>query len=243
MVTALLLSLTTTLPSDTTVLVAGIEMPFVRVEPGAFEREIRPDQFQRVVLTEGFWLGKYEVTQETWQAVMESSSGEGQLQHPARQVSWIEVAEFLERASASVEGWKFRLPTEAEWEYAARAGSTTDWASGQDSLALLDYAWIRVNAGGAVQPVGGRRPNAWGLHDMHGNVWEWVVDWFAPHPKDTQLTDPDGPPTGEHKVFKGGGWSHDAKFSRATSRFMMAPDMGINFVGFRVVLSEFGKKN
>ena len=75
---------------------------------------------------------------------------------------------------------------------------------------------------------------------MHGNVWEWVVDWFAPHPKAVQLTDPAGPSGGKHKVFKGGGWSHEAKFARVTSRIMMAPDMGINFVGFRVVLSETG---
>ena len=73
---------------------------------------------------------------------------------------------------------------------------------------------------------------------MHGNVWEWVLDWFAPHPKDSQLIDPLGPASGEHRVFKGGGWYQEAKFSRANSRFMMAPDMGINFVGFRVVLSE-----
>ncbi|NNF12129.1 MAG: formylglycine-generating enzyme family protein [Gemmatimonadetes bacterium] len=235
MITALLLSLSITLPSDTTVLVAGVETPFVRLEPGTFERENGPDEFQRVVLTEGFWLGKYEVTWEAWEAVMGNRDDQSQPSHPARQVSWIEVSEFLERASAGVEGWGFRLPTEAEWEYAARAGSPSDWTSGPDSLILLEYAWIRRNAEGAVQPVGGRRPNAWGLHDMHGNVWEWTADWMGPYPDQVSVTDPKGPTIGTERVRRGGSAVYGAAAARSSYRYQQPPNRGNGNLGFRIV--------
>ena len=235
MLTALLLTITLSAPSDTTVIVEGVETQFVRIAPGAFEREVRPGVVQRVELTSGFWIGKYEVTWEAWEAVMGSGSGQGPLNHPVRRVRWLEIEEFLRRASNATAGWVFRLPTEAEWEYAARAGTTSDWASGTDSLALRDYAWIRANTGGAVQPVGGRRPNAWGLHDMHGNVWEWVSDWMGPYPDARTVADPTGPLSGSERVRRGGSAVYGASAARSSYRYQQPPHRGNGNLGFRIV--------
>ena len=235
MIAALLLSLSLALPSDTTVLVGGVGLSLVRLEPGSFQREVGPDSVQRVVLTEGFWLCTHETTWDLWEAVMGQGDVSGQPKHPVRGVSWTEIVEFLDRASAFADGWKFRLPTEAEWEYAARAGSTSDWATGSDSVALHDHAWIRTNAGGVVQPVEGRSPNAWGLHDMHGNVWEWVSDWKGPYPDAPVVTDPEGPPIGTERVRRGGSAVYGARAARSSYRYQQPPDRGNGNLGFRIV--------
>lgn len=216
----------------------------VAVDPGRYVRVT--DVQQTITLTKRFWIGTHEISQAEYQSVMGSNPSffKGETL-PVEKVKFDQAVEFCRaltlkdrKAGRIRQDMIYRLPTEAEWEFACLGGATTPF-SFSDIDKVGDFVWSAENGEDKTQPVGGKKPNAWGLYDMHGNVWEWVVDWFAPHPKESQLTDPEGPPSGEHKVFKGGGWSHEAKFSRATSRFMMAPDMGINFVGFRVVLSEF----
>ncbi len=131
--------------------------------------------------------------------------------------------------------YEYRLPTEAEWEHACRAGTTNQFSFGDAAAEAEQYAWTWENSDGSPHPVGLKRPNPWGLHDIHGNVWEWCFDWFGDYPA-MDVTDPAGPAQGKFKVFRGGGWNNDALFARSANRFMMAPANGINFVGFRVAL-------
>ena len=163
----------------------------------------------RVKISRPFWLGKYEVTQEQWQAVMGNnpSNFQGRPKNPVEMVSWQDCQLFLKTLSEKLKK-KFRLPTEAEWEYACRAGAATEFYFGNNVQALGDYAWTPQNAAGSTQPVGRKRPNAWGLHDMAGNVWEWCEDWFALYDKQPQK-DPKGPPSGAARVVRGGSWSRD----------------------------------
>jgi len=215
----------------------------VAVDPGRYVRVT--DGQQAITLTKRFWIGTHEVSQKEYQSLMGSNPSffKGETL-PVEKVKFHQAVEFCraltlrdQKEGRIRQDMYYRLPTEAEWEFACLGGATTPFSFGDEGKAR-EFVWSTENGEDKTQPVGQKKPNAWGLYDMHGNVWEWVVDWFALHPKEPHLTDPEGPPTGEHKVFKGGGWSHEAKFSRATSRFMMAPDMGINFVGFRVILSE-----
>lgn len=211
---------------------------------------IRAGTFQRirfpVAITRDYWLGKYEVTQGEFLSVMgrNPSHFTNGLNLPVEKVSFLEASNYCaavtsrERAAGRLpEGYVYRLPYESEWEYACRAGSTNQFHFGNDPDLAGDFAWTGENGDGAPHPVGTKRPNAWGLHDMHGNVWEWCLDWFAPYPAEP-LTDPTGPPTGKFKLFKGGGWNQDAEYARASSRFMMSPSNGIHFVGFRIALAQ-----
>jgi len=215
----------------------------IAIDPGSFVRVT--DQQQNITISQKFWIGTHEITQSKFESLMGNNpsffKGENL---PVDKVTFDQAVSFCKaltlndlREGRIRENMIYRLPSEAEWEFACLGGSNSPFSFGEVSQAN-DFAWSAENSDDKTQIVGKKQPNAWGLYDMHGNVWEWVLDWFAPHPKDPQLIDPIGPPNGEHRVFKGGGWYHEAKFSRANSRFMMAPDMGINFVGFRVVLSE-----
>ena len=136
-----------------------------------------------VEISRGFWLGKYEVTQGQWKAVMDDEPWSGRARvisdssHPAVIISWDEVQEFIRRINEEAGEELYRLPTEAEWEYACRAGTQTRWSFGDDTSQLKNYAWYFNNTEGA-KAVGSRLPNPWGLYDMHGNVWEWVQDWY-----------------------------------------------------------------
>ena len=198
-----------------------------------------------VTLSRDFWIGKYEVTQAEYAAVVGSNPSHftGDLQRPVEKVSFVEAGGFcaaLSRRESEAgrlpPGYVYRLPYEAEWEYACRAGATNLFGFGDDAAQAGEFAWTAENSDAATHPVGGKRPNAWGLHDMHGNVWEWCQDWFEPYPA-KPVTDPVGPATGKFKVFKGGGWNQDAEYARSANRFMMSPSNGIHFVGFRIVLA------
>jgi len=197
-----------------------------------------------VTITRDFWIGKYEVTQSEFASVLgrNPSHYTGDTKRPVEKITFFDASNYCavvtqrERAAGHVpKGFEYRLPTEAEWEYACRAGSTNLFAFGDDVSIADEFAWTAENCEATTQPVGMKRPNAWGLHDMHGNVWEWCSDWFAPYPG-AAVTDPVGPATSEYKVFKGGGWNQDADFARVSSRFMMSPSNGIHYVGFRLAL-------
>jgi formylglycine-generating enzyme required for sulfatase activity len=203
---------------------------------GALEHE-KPQH--RVSISKPFYLGKYEVTQAQWTAVMNSnpSTFEGQ-SNPVVNVSWDEAQEFVKRLNQKEGTSRYRLPTEAEWEYAARAGTSSIWFFGDDAGALSSYAWFDGNSGETTHPVGQKQPNPWGLYDMHGNVWEWVQDWYGERYYSSSMsTDPKGPSTGSSRVRRGGSWGRSAKYCRSAYRSSYSPDFHSDGVGFRLVLS------
>ena len=188
-------------------------------------------------LSKPFYLGQYEVTQGQWQAVMghNPSRFKGDPNLPVEQVTWEDVQAFIRRLNARESGTTYRLPTEAEWEYAARAGTTTDYSFGDDPRLLGEYAWYAENAERKTHPVGQKKANAWGLHDMHGNVWEWVQDWYSkPYPSGT-VTDPQGPASGSIRVYRGGSWITHARNCRVSYRNDQAPGGRVVYVGFRLL--------
>ena len=151
-------------------------------------------------------------------------------------VSWYDAVEFCRRLSDKT-GKTVRLPTEAEWEYACRAGSKTRFPFGDSESALGDYAWCGSNSGGKTNPVGQKKPNAWGLYDMHGNVWDWCADWYGDYPKGA-ATDPQGPAAGRDRFLRGGSWNNVAGSCRAASRRKFGP--GSRFyidIGFRCAMT------
>ena len=221
--------------------VVPLEMEFVRIPAGTFVMGSPEDEEGRdtdetrhqVTLSQGFWMGKYEVTQSEWAAVMGSnpSGFKGCLRCPVESVSWDYVQEFLRRLNEreSGSGYVYRLPTEAEWEYAARAGT-----SGARYGELDSIAWFHDNAGGTTHPVGEKEANPWGLHDMLGNVGEWTSDWYGEYPS-VPVTDPAGPSTGSARVFRGGGWPRPAGLIRAAFRYIGGSGTRATFIGFRLV--------
>jgi formylglycine-generating enzyme required for sulfatase activity len=193
----------------------------------------------RVRISKNFYLGKYEVTQAQWQAVMGANPSRFKGETlPVEQVSWGDTQEFIKRLNAKEGGTKYRLPREAEWEYATRAGTTTAYSFGDNASQLGEYAWFTTNSGGTTHPVGQKKSNPWGLYDMHGNVWEWVHDWYN---KDTYKSptstavDPQGPSAGSYRVLRGGSWNLNASYCRSANRYLNAPGHRIDFLGFRLL--------
>ena len=148
---------------------------------------------------------------------------------PVEEVSWHDAQDFISRLNAGEGGEVYRLPTEAEWEYAARAGTTGDRYGNLDGI-----AWYGDNSGRQPHPVGGKAPNAWGLYDMLGNVVEWVGDWHGDYPG-SSVTDPRGPGSGSSRVLRGGCWFGNARHSRVSNRNLSAPGVHYDFLGFRLV--------
>jgi len=196
----------------------------------------------RVRITKPFWLGATPVTQGEYERVTGSNPSKfpGDPQRPVEQVSWDDAVEFCRKLSAlpgeKAAKRRYGLPTEAQWEYACRAGTTTRWYVGDNEAGLFDVAWFNTNSGGQTHPVGGKKPNAWGLYDMHGNVWEWCQDWYdKEYYAWSPMDDPAGPPGGSHRVFRGGYWADPARRSR--SAFRTADKPGYWYaMGFRVCL-------
>jgi formylglycine-generating enzyme required for sulfatase activity len=219
----------------------NLGMEFVLIPAGTFtmgalDSYSDEQPIRTVRISRPFYLGKYEVTQAQWEAVMgyNPSAWRGQRNLPVEQVSWEDVQEFLRRLNTEEGAVRYRLPTEAEWEYAARAGTATAYSFGSDVSRLDEYAWYGGNAAHTSHPVGLLKPNAWGLHDMHGNVWEWVHDCYETYPIGTVI-DPQGPTSGGSRVFRGGGRSNVAWRCRSSSRGYCPPESRLDAVGFRVL--------
>jgi formylglycine-generating enzyme required for sulfatase activity len=198
----------------------------------------------QVIFTRPFYLGVYEVTQEQYERVMGSNPSAFQgARNPVEQVSWYDAVEFCHKLSEFPEekaaGRVYRLPTEAEWEYACRAGSTTNYCFGGEESQLDQYAWYAKNSNSSTHPVGEKKPNAWGLYDMHGNVWEWCSDWAEVYPKGV-VADPVGPREGSLRVYRGGSWRAEAAHCRSANRRGLTPTGRGKGRGFRVALSPSG---
>ena len=193
-----------------------------------------------------FQLMTTEVTQGMWEEVMGSNPSyfSGNPSNPVECVSWNDSQEFISRLNDLNDGYTYRLPTEAEWEYAARAGTTTRfyWGDDPEETQIGNYAWYTGNTGGypdgSTQPVGTKLPNAWGLYDMSGNVWEWVQDWYH---SDYNGAPDDGSaweyPEAEGRVARGGGWYYFARYCRSARRSGGSPGIRSNNLGFRVARS------
>jgi sulfatase modifying factor 1 len=221
--------------------VAGLEVRFRYCPPGKFlmgspaseEGRFSDEAQHPVELTRGFWMGETPVTQALWQAVMgdNPSKFKGPTR-PVEMVSWEDCERFFAKANRGREGLGLRFPTEAEWEYACRAGTT-----GTRYGELDKVAWYDKNAGGETHPVGEKQANPWGLFDTLGNVWEWVQDWKADYPSGA-VKDPQGPASGENRVVRGGSWFDEARFVRAAFRDGDAPAYRYFNLGLRAARSD-----
>ena len=232
-----------TAPSALETWANSIGMEFVKIPAGSYMRGSNDgnddEKPQRRISISSFWMGKYPVTQEQWEAVMGSNPSrfKGRT-NPVEMVNWHYAQEFVRRLNAKEGHNRYRLPTEAEWEYAARAGSTAAWCFGDDEGELDAYAWYGGNSGNKTHPVGQKKPNAWGLHDMHGNVWEWVRDWYSEsYYASSKADNPRGPRAGEYRVLRGGSWCRIASYCRSARRDSGTPGYRDVGNGFRLVLS------
>ena len=222
-----------------------IPMEFVRVVPGEFlmgcstsDTRCADDEkpAHRVRITRAFELGKYEVTEAQWQAVtvrppavLLRGSGDN---HAYGVTSWNTAQEFIDGLNARKDGFRYRLPTEAEWEYAARAGTAGPFAGASPDA----MGWFGQNAVARPEIVGKKQPNAWGLYDMSGNAWEWVQDWYdAKYYSNSPAADPKGPAAGQYRVLRGGSSLRDSKFGRSSARYFIGATATADYYGFRVV--------
>jgi formylglycine-generating enzyme required for sulfatase activity len=226
-----------------------VGMEFKFINPGTFmmgspKRESGRDDNEvqhKVSLTKGFYMQTTEVTQDQWYAVMGSNpSGFSNCggDCPVEAVSWNDAQQFVIALNEKENPQKYRLPTEAEWEYAARAGTTTayglyDFGNSPDQLTY--YGWFGKNSGRKIHPVAQKKANKWGLYDMHGNVWEWCQDWKREYPASAQ-TDPLSPSSGWYRVYRGGSWDSNAGYCRSARRKGFTPDHRSRHIGFRLVL-------
>lgn len=193
-----------------------------------------------VTISKPFYIGAHEITQEQWEKVMGYNPSEHKgKDRPVDSVSWNEAREFIGKLSAMEETRSCRLPTEAEWEYAARAGTNTRYFFGNDESALPDYAWNTENAGGVTHTVGQKKPNAWGLFDTSGNVREWTHDWYEDkHYNESPARDPKGPSRGYGKAYRGGSKDGFVFPTRSSYRWRETPDTRAQNLGFRVVMEK-----
>ena len=244
-------------------LAEDVNLRMIWIEPGTFkmgsdrnETDRDDDEFQHdVTLTQGYWLGKYEVTQAQYEAVMGSNPSEFTgADLPVEKVSWNDAMNFcarlteIERVAGRLpEGYEYTLPTEAQWEYACRAGTrdalydgsspvSSEWYAGE-WYAGRNLAWFDGNSQGTTHPVGQKLPNAWGLYDMYGNVWEWCSDWYGDYPT-SDVNDPTGAIFNWARVDRGGAWNSSADRCRSAVRGYGGPDYHLNNVGFRVALTH-----
>ena len=234
------------------VLPGGPEMEMVWIAPGSFTMgspgteggRSQNEAPRRVALRQGFFLGKYEVSQHQWEAVMatrpwtEHGISRDHLDHPVTNISWEDAQTFIGKLNTTEGDTLYGLPTEAQWEYACRAGTTTPWSFGNEGDQLENYGWYRGNTveTGEIyaHPVGQKAPNPWGLYDMHGNVQEWTRNWYGSYKPDPE-EDPTGPNAGSSRVVRGGSFLQPPDKSRSAFRSTGLPFRGYRHVGLRVL--------
>ncbi len=239
----------------------GLSASFVRIPRGSFQMGSPGSEANRdsdetphsVTLTRDFEMQSTDVTQLEWFLAMGYNpsyfKSEGYCKdaylvingvglcpnHPVEQVSWNDAQAFIQKVNAAKDGYTYRLPTEAEFEYAARAGTATAYSFGDDVNQLGQYGWYGDNSSGQTQAVGTKLPNAYGLYDMHGNVWQWVQDFYDRSYSKSSATDPTGPSSGSYRVIRGGGWFNDARSCRSASRYYYDASGRSSNLGFRLV--------
>jgi len=229
----------------------SVGMQFAAIPAGEFtmgspasEAGRSNDETQHHVrISKPFLMATTMVTQGQWQKVMGNnpSNFKGDDNLPVETVTWDDAVDFCKKLSEK-EGLKYRLPTEAEWEYACRAGTTTEYNTGDGEDALKEGGWYSGNSDQKTHPVGQKKPNAWGLYDMHGNVWQWCSDWYGDYPG-ADASDPQGVDNGSARVLRGGCWFNNPDCCRAAFRYWLHPDDRFIYNGFRVVVvnqEEFG---
>jgi formylglycine-generating enzyme required for sulfatase activity len=235
--------LTKTLPGD-------IKLEMVKIPAGSFTMgsdEYDGEKPKHQVKLQEFYLGKYPVTQEQYQAVMgkNPSNFKDDLKNPVEQVSWNEAKEFCKKLNQLIVGKDFRLPTEAEWEYACRAGTQTRYYFGDDAAKLGDYGWYDENSGSKTHPVGQKKPNDWGLYDMSGNVWEWCEDpyhdSYANKPENTKNNGNTIWLSGNVslRVLRGGSCFNYSRNCHSAKRYWFVADVRDIYIGFRLAVSVF----
>jgi len=233
-------------PNAGDVITNSIGMKLIHIPAGEFmmgspsdEKDRQNDEGpqHKVKISKSFYMGVYEVTQKQYKAVMGNNPSNFKGDNlPVENVSWDDTVEFCRKLSQK-EGKTYRLPTEAEWEYACRAGTTTRFSFGDSDSGLDGYAWYSNNSGSKTHPVGQKNPNAFGLYDMHGNVWEWCQDWYGrSYYSNSPAVDPQGPDSGKARMLCGGSWGYNPWFCRSASRDWSSPDYRSSNLGFRVAL-------
>jgi len=223
----------------------ALEQAKAHNEKGTLDKIPSEGPQHRVKITQPLYLGKYEVTQAQWQAVTGNNPSQRRdAMNPVERVSWNDVQTFLAKLNMAFErkGMKFNLPTEAQWEYACRAGTTTAFSFGDNATLLAQHGWFAGNADHKTHPVGQKKANAWGLYDMSGNVWEWCADWYgAEYYRQLPPADPIGPRTGSDHALRGGCWHSHPERCRSAYRNSSSPNNRLNNVGFRLALVSAGK--
>jgi len=222
---------------------------FMMGSPESEEGRQKDETQHEVTISKDYYLGVYEVTQAQYEKVMGKNPssfpvakvGNENADLPVENVSWDDAVEFCKKLSDLPEekkaGREYRLPTEAEWEYACRAGSKTAYAFDDEEGLLPEYGWFSRNSSRRTHTVGLLEPNAWGLYDMHGNVWECCSDRYGDYPKGA-VSDPSAPKVGSIRVFRGGSWRFEAAGCRSAARYGSAPSDRGDGLGFRVALSS-----
>jgi formylglycine-generating enzyme required for sulfatase activity len=225
----------------------SLGIDFVLIPAGSFMMGLSPEELLHsrytnalpkhpVRVSRPFYMSRHEITQRQWRVVMgENPSHFKGKDRPVENITWHQVQEFIRRLNLRDHTRSYRLPTEAEWEYACRAGSVTQFCFGDDREKLDRYGWYCRNSDFETHPVGKLRPNDWGLYDMHGNAAEWCQDWYEGYPRTGVFrSDPSGPASGTEKIIRGGAWDQAASFCRSAARSRNVTNDGSVLVGFRL---------